>query len=93
MTNRDQLDGMLSTLGDLTSLSQRWDTFLGETQNPLPDGGADGTIDADTWRHMRDLCTAIHAAMRAQAALNRGVLAAFALAKLTPAERDALGLT
>ena len=84
---------MLSTLGDLSALSERWDTFLGETQNPLPDGGADGTLDEATWLQVRALCNAFHNVSSAIGALNRERLAKAALAKLTPAERDALGLS
>lgn len=93
MTDRDQLEGLLSTLGDLTTTSEQWDTLLGKSQNVAPDGAGDGTIDEPAWRQMRALCNALHNIIGAQGALNRERIAAAALAKLSPTERDALGLS
>lgn len=92
MTDRETLDSMLSMLGDLTSLQVRWDELLGKAQNGPPDGGADGTIDGDTWSYMQSFCRALTQLRLAQTALNRKKVAAAALAKLTPEEREALNL-
>lgn len=93
MTDREELERMLSALGDLTALSERWDTLLGKTQNGPPDGEGDGTIDVDTWYQVRFVCRGLHNILSAQQTLSLEHVKAAALAKLTPAERSALGLT
>lgn len=92
MTDLQELENMLGALGDLPSLSVAWVDFLGKTQNPPPDGGADGTVDAEAWRHARNVCGAIHTILAARVALNIERIKAAGIAKLTPAERGALGL-
>lgn len=92
-TDRERLDLLLGELGDLTSLSERLDTLLGETQNRAPDGKADGSISESDWWQMRAICNALHNVLGAQGALNLERIKAAALAKLTSAERAALGLT
>ena len=91
-TDRERLDTLLGELGDLTTLSERLDTLLGEAQNPVPEGKGDGTICEADWWQMRAVCNALHNILGAQGALNLERIKATGLAKLTPAERSALGL-
>lgn len=91
-TDRERLDILLGELGDLTSLSERLDTLLGETQNGPPDGKADGSICEADWWQVRHVCNALHNILGAQGALTLERVKSAALAKLTPAERSALGL-
>ena len=92
MTNLQELENMLSALGDLASLSGLWDDFLGKTQNPPPDGEADGTVNAEAWRLTRNICGAFHTIIAARVAMNLERIKAAGIAKLTPAERSALGI-